>query len=112
MLIMTFKFDSQYRQSQEYKDYIEAIKKDAPWMPLALAEACIIAHLNDPQAYKKDKQYKKVLSSTPQPPQNKGEIVVDSVHISDLTQDIIKQRQEFDEKYLNQNQTTIEEVQA
>lgn len=109
---MTFKFDSQYRQSQEYKDYMDAIKKDAPWMPQALAEACIIAHLNDQQAYKKDKQHKKVLSSTPQPPQNKGEIVVDSVHIGELTEDILKQRKEFEEKYMKPNEATIEEVQA
>jgi hypothetical protein len=108
----TFQMNEDYRKSDEYKTWVKEIQREAPHLPIPLIETAIIAHKTMPNFYKSDKNHKKVLSSTPQPPQNKGEIVVDSVHISDLTQDIIKQRQEFDEKYLNQNQTTIEEVQA
>lgn len=117
---MVFKFDSAYRETEEYKEFMDAIKKENPWMPQALAEACIIAHKNDPSAYKKDKDHKKVLSQTVKPPENKGEIVVNNVQVQDLTHDILKQRADFYEKHgitedaelIPKPLATIEEVEA
>lgn len=117
---MMFKFDQAYRETEEYKEFMEVIRKDNPWMPQALAEACIIAHKNDPQAYKKDPCHKKVLSQTIKPPENKGEVVVNTVQVQDLTDDILKQRQDFFEKhgikeeaeFIPKPTSTIEEVEV
>lgn len=111
---MTFQFDTAFRQTEEYKQLMEFIKKDVPWMPQALAEACIIAHKCTPQAYKADKNHKKVLAEPIKPPKNVGEIVInDAVKIGGLTDDIIKQRNAFWEKHIQQNEmTTIEEVET
>jgi hypothetical protein len=117
----SFNMDNAYRQTDEYKGFIEAIKKDAPWMPLPLMEGCIIAHKTDPQAYKKDKEAKKVMSKDIRPPQNKGEVVQKGkIQIGEVTDDILKQRQEFFEKhgiseeaeYIPKGTATIEEVVA
>lgn len=109
-----FKMDNAYRDSEEYKEFINYIKKDAPWLPQALAEYCIIAHKQDAQAYKKDKQSKKVLSTPLKPPKNAGEVCVgDAIKVGELTNDIIKQREEFEAKYMPKEElTTIQEVEA
>lgn len=119
MVEQGFKMDKTYRGSQEYKDYMAMILKDAPWLPTGLAEYCIIAHKQDPQAYKKDKHSKKILAEPLTPPTNAGEIVVDNhVHVGELTDDILEQRREFFEKHgLSEEvefipKTTIEEVQV
>jgi hypothetical protein len=116
----SFKMDNAYRQTDEYKGFFEAIQKEAPWMPLPLIEGCIIAHKMDPQAYKKDKEAKKIMSKEIRPPQNKGEIIQDNVQIGEVTDDILKQRQEFFEKhgiseeaeFIPKSTATIEEVSA
>ena len=109
-----FKMDTSYRQTEEYKLFMASIKKDVPWIPQALAEACIIAHKTDPTAYKKDKHAKSVFQKPIEPPKNKGEIVVDkAVQVGDVTDDIVKQRDEFWEKHTPKEETTtIEEVEA
>lgn len=110
---MAFKFDNEYRQTDEYKEFMEAIKKEAPWMPQGLAEACIIAHKTDPQAYKKDKNHKKVFSKPVEPPKYKGEVTLDNVQVGELTPEIEKQREEFWKKHTpKEEMTTIEEVEA
>lgn len=63
---MPFQFTQEYRESDEYKQWVALIKKDYPNYPLYLIELAIMAHKNDPQAYKKDKDAKKYLNSTPQ----------------------------------------------
>lgn len=110
---MDFKMDSTYRGSEEYKTFVEAIRKENPYMPLPLIETAIIAHKQDPQAYKKDKDYKKVMATEIKPPENKGEVVIkDAIKIGDLTEDIIKQREEWVKKYQPEPSATVEEVEA
>lgn len=109
-----FKMDQAYRDTDEYKGFVEAIKKEAPHLPLALIETAIIAHKTMPNFYKTDKQHKQVLSSPFKPPKNKGEIVVNAISVSDLTEDIVKQREEFWAKHMPkiEDTTTIEEIEA
>lgn len=111
----TFKMDNAYRQTDEYKAFMEIIKKDAPWMPDGLAEYCIIAHKSDPQAYKKAKNAKKILSEPIKQPVHKGEVVIhDAIQVGELTPEIEKQREEFWEKYAPKEESlaTIQEVEA
>lgn len=62
---MTFKFDEDYRASDEYKAWVAGIKADFPTMPLYLIEQAILAHKTDPQAYKKDKNAREVFKTAP-----------------------------------------------
>lgn len=81
---MTFKFDEDYRASDEYKGWVAAIKADYPNMPLYLIEQAIIAHKTDPQAYKKDKDAKKVFATAPKARVNEHpEIVKGAITIED-----------------------------
>jgi len=111
---MTFKMDNEYRQSDEYKQFMEAIKKENPFIPQALAEYCIIAHKTQPDAYKKDKQAKEIMKQPIKPPKNAGEIVLsDAIQVGNMTPEIEKQRDEFWAKHIPKNDTPqIEEVSA
>lgn len=62
---MTFKFDEEYRQSQEYLEWVAGVRKDYPSMPLYLIEAAIMMHKTDPQSYKKQKDAKEVFTKAP-----------------------------------------------
>lgn len=108
-----FKMDNAYRQTDEYKELVAMVQKDAPWMPLGLIEYAIIAHKTNPQYYKTDKNSKKILS-TPlkQPIQMPGVVVHDAVKVGELTPEIEKQREEFWKKHTPQDLPTIEEVEA
>jgi hypothetical protein len=117
----TFKMDMAYRNSQEYKEWVKEIKKEAPYLPIGLIEYAIIAHKTNPNYYKQDKNHKKILAEPIKPPKNAGEVVIkDAIHIGDLTEDIIKQREEFFEKHYISEQAefipkstqAIEEVEA
>jgi hypothetical protein len=112
---MAFKMDTEYRNSDEYKTWVECIKKDAPHLPLPIIEKCIIAHKMAPDAYKKDRDAKRIMKEPIKMPENKGEIVVDdAVKVTELTDDIIKQREDFWEKHTPKEASsiTIEEVEA
>jgi hypothetical protein len=81
---MVFKFDEDYRASDEYKAWVNAIKADYPNLPLYLVEQAIIAHKTDPQAYKKDKDAKKVFATAPKARVNEHpEIVNGAITIED-----------------------------
>lgn len=110
--MVDFKMNDEYRKSDEYAELMKHIKSDAPWMPQYVAEMCIIMHKTNPQAYKQDKRAKDVFKQPLKPPKNAGEVLVDGkIGITDLTEDIIKQREEFEEKYMKVPElTTIEEV--
>lgn len=62
---MTFKFDQEYRASDEYIQWVSAIKKDYPNMPLYLIEQAIIQHKTHPQYYKYCKDAKEVFNKAP-----------------------------------------------
>lgn len=62
---MTFKFDEDYRASDEYKEWVAQIRHDYPSMPLYLIEAAILSHKTNPQAYKSAKDAKEVFSKAP-----------------------------------------------
>lgn len=116
-----FKMDNEYRQTDEYKEWVKAIRHDAPHLPLYLVENAICWHKTFPQYYKSDKQANKILKETIKPPKNAGEILLDNcVHVGELTDDILEKRREFYEKhglseqaeFIPKTQTTIEEVEA
>ena len=113
---MVFNMDTEYRNSDEYKEWVEMIRKEAPHLPLPVIEKCIICHKMSPDAYKKDKQAKQIMKEPIKMPVNKGEIVVDdAVKVGDLTDDIISQRQAFWDKHTPKEETsdcTIEEIET
>lgn len=114
-MVEAFKMDKVYRESDEYKLWVDLIKKDAPHLPLPIIENCIIAHKLQPDAYKKDKQANTIMKEPFKMPENKGEVVVtDAVKITDLTDDIVKQREAFWEKHSPKEDSgvTIEEVEV
>lgn len=74
---MVFKFDEEYRQSQEYKEWVSEIKRDYPTLPLYLIETAIIQHKTNPQFYKTAKDAKEVFSKAYIPKKNNQEIVVE-----------------------------------
>jgi hypothetical protein len=81
---MTFKFDEDYRATDEYKAWVAGIKADYPTMPLYLIEQAIIAHKTDPQAYKKDKKSKEVFMKAPKQRMNdKQEVINGAITIED-----------------------------
>jgi hypothetical protein len=98
---MTFNFDEEYRQSQEYKEWVAGIRRDYPSMPLYLIEQAIMAHKSDPQAYKKQKDAKEVFTKAPKQKVNQetkvveGAITIEDAPIEEPTPS-----------------TTIEEVEA
>lgn len=88
-----FEFNEAYRASDEYKMWVASIQKDYPDMSLYLIEQAIIAHKTDPQAYKKDKNAKKVFSDVPKPYINpKTEVVKGAITVEDapLEDDVSK----------------------
>ena len=79
-----FQFTQEYRQSQEYKEWTTAIKKDYPNLPLYLIEQAIIQHKTDPQYYKKAKDAKDVFTKTPkQSVNNNQQIIEDAIKVED-----------------------------
>ena len=58
-------FNEDYRQSQEYTDWVAGIRKDFPTMPLYLIEQAIMMHKMDPQGYKKQKDSREVFAKAP-----------------------------------------------
>lgn len=50
---MVLALDEAFRQSTDYKEWMDAILKEHPRLPKYLAECAIMCHLADPQAYKK-----------------------------------------------------------
>jgi hypothetical protein len=74
---MTFTFNEEYRQSQEYKEWVSAIKRDYPSLPLYLIESAIIQHKTDPQYYKKAKDAKEVFKKGFMPRKNPQETIVE-----------------------------------
>ena len=44
--------DTEFRRSEEYKQWVKAIKADHPTLPDYLVEMAIFTHLADPQGYK------------------------------------------------------------
>lgn len=116
-----FSMTDDYRKSDEYKELLKEIQREAPHLPLYLCEMAIVFHKNNPNYYKTDKHHKKVLSEPIKPPKNSGEVVIaDAIKVSDLTDDIVKQRQEFFEKhniseqaeFIPKSLPPIEEVEA
>lgn len=113
---MAFKMDNNYRSTDEYKLLMKQIREMAPWLPDYLCEVIIIADKTNPDAFKKDKEGKKILKMDLKPPKYKGEVTLDNVLIGELTPEIEKQREEFWEKHTpKQEQSalpTIEEVEV
>jgi hypothetical protein len=50
---MVLALDEAFRQSTDYKEWMDSIMREHPRMPKYLAECAIMCHLADPQAYKK-----------------------------------------------------------
>jgi hypothetical protein len=116
-----FKMNQEYRGSDEYKEWVRLIQRDAPHLPIGMIEYAIIAHKTQPDAYKKDKQAKKLMSEPIKQPKNAGEIVVnDAIAIGDATDDILKQREAFfkehniteEAEFIPKSLPAIEEVEA
>lgn len=85
-----FEFTEEYRQSQEYIEWVSAIKQDYPTLPLYLIESAIISHKTDPQYYKKAKDTKEVFKNVPKSGiparagrQDKTRIIEDAITVSD-----------------------------
>jgi len=91
-----FSMTDAYRKTQEYKEFLQEIKKDCPHMPLYLCEKAIMYHKNFPNYYKTDKQSKSVLNGPmPQPKYAKEVVVKDAFTITDMNDHILKQREDF-----------------
>ena len=81
---MAFAFNEDYRKSNEYIEWVDAIKRDYPAMPLYLIESCIMMHKTDPQYYKKAKDSKEIFTKAPKTRLNDGQkIIENAVTISD-----------------------------
>lgn len=79
-----FEFNEAYRATDEYKQWVAAIKADYPNLPLYLVEQAILAHKTDPQAYKKDKNAKQIFANAPKSRVNeKPQIVEGAITIED-----------------------------
>ena len=60
---MTFGITTEYRKTDEYKNWVSMIQAENPELPLYLVEMGIAIHKNDPQFYKKaSKEEKKKLT--------------------------------------------------
>lgn len=117
----TFRMNQEYRNTSEYKEWVKEIRRDAPHMPIGVIEYAIILHKTSPQAYKADKEAKKIMSEPIKQPKNTGEIIIsDAITIGDMTDDILKQREAYFKEYnisetaefIPTTLTAIEEVEA
>lgn len=100
---MTFKFDEDYRASDEYKEWVAQIKKDYPAMPLYLIEAAILSHKTNPQAYKTAKDAKEVFRHAPKSKVNEKPATIEgAIQVEDAAPQIIEES----------NSVVIEEVSA
>jgi hypothetical protein len=109
---MTFKFDEDYRASDEYKAWVAGVKADFPTMPLYLIEQAIMAHKTDPQAYKKDKNSREVFKQAPKVRVNDKQQVLNSITVQDAPIEPIEEASVTIEVEEPSDAVVIEEVEA
>jgi hypothetical protein len=79
-----FKMDLEYRQTDEYKEWVRAIKHDYPSMPLYLIEQSIIFHKTNPQHYKTARDAKDVFKNAPvQKVNQEQKIIEDAIKVEE-----------------------------
>jgi hypothetical protein len=81
---MAFGITTEYRKTDEYKNWVSLIQAENPELPLYLVEMGIAIHKNDPKVYKKaSKEEKKKLTKHVMEEKSAEEFVLNTVIVSD-----------------------------